>query len=166
MAPPVYPSRYSPPGLFSRLWGSLRRTLARLLLPDEVPGPNDLAAIVVNPQGDGLWTLNRRGNIFAFGKVPEFREIPQPDPWREGSFVALACTPSGQGLWALDSKGNILSFGDAPEFREIPQPDPWREGSFVALACTLSGQGLWVLERGGRILSFGDVPQLRPSWQK
>ena len=165
MATP-HPSRSSEPSALSRLFRSLRRALARLLLPDEVPSPRDLTAIVLNPSGDGLWTLDRKGNIFAFGNAPEFREVPEPVPWREGTFVALASTPSGQGLWALDSTGNIFAFGDAPEFREVPEPVPWREGTFVALASTPSGQGLWVLERGGSILSFGDAPELRPSRQK
>ena len=88
--------------------------------------------------------------------------MPQPEPWRGGSFVAIASTPSGQGVWALDAKGNILSFGDAPEFREVPQPEPWRGGSFVAIASTPSGKGVWILDNQGSILSFGDAAELRP----
>src|SRR5260370_40741907 len=114
MTPRARPSRSSEPGALSRLLRSLRRTLARLLLPDEVPSSGDLAAVVPNPRGDGLWTLDRKGNIFAFGNAPEFREVPEPAPWREGTFVALACTPGGHGLCAPDSKGNISAFGAPP----------------------------------------------------
>ena len=121
MTPPTHPSRSSESGALWRLLRSLRRAFAHLLLPNEVPNPSDLAAVVSNPRGDGLWTLDRKGNIFAFGNAPEFREVPQPIPWLEGVFVSLACSPSGQGLWALDSKGNIYAFGDAPEFRASRQ---------------------------------------------
>ncbi len=153
-------------GPLTRLFRSIRLGLARVLLPGEIPNPKDLAAVAPNPTGDGLWAMDRKGNIFAFGNAPEFREVPEPVPWREGSFVALTSTPTGQGLWALDSRGNIYAFGDAPEFREIPEPVPWREGLFVALASTPSGQGLWVLEKGGRILSYGDAPELQAAVQR
>src|SRR5260370_28588826 len=105
MTPRAHPSRSSEPGALSRLLRSLRRTLARLLLPDEVPSSGDLAAVVPNPRGDGLWTLDRKGNIFAFVNAPELREVPEPVPLRQVPFVALACTPSGHWLWALDSEG-------------------------------------------------------------
>jgi hypothetical protein len=154
------------PGFLSRFFGSLRRALARFLAPDEVGRPDDLVALIATPKGDGVWALDRKGNIFAFGKAPEFREVPQPQPWRPGSFVAMASTPSGQGLWTLDRSGNILAFGDAPEFREIPQPEPWRPGSFVGMASTPSGRGVWLLERGGRILSFGDAAELWPTQKR
>lgn len=142
--------------------GSLRRKLAGRLLPDEAARPRDLVAFVPHPSGDGGWTLDRNGNIFAFGNAPEFREVPEPVPWREGSFVAMACTPSGRGVWTLDRRGNIFAFGDAPEFREVPQPEPWRQGAFVAIASTPSGRGVWILDRGGSILSFGDAAEIRP----
>jgi hypothetical protein len=100
-----------------------------------------LIAFALNPRGDGAWASDRKGNIF-FGTAPEFREVPEPQPWRGGPFVGIASTPSGQGVWILDSKGNVLSFGDAPEFREVPEPQPWRGGSFVSIASTPSGKGL------------------------
>ena len=153
--------RSSDSGIPSGFFGRLRRSLARLLSPDEVASPGDLVALAVNRNGDSAWTLDRRGNIFAFGNAPEFREVPQPEPWRPGSYVALACTPSGKGLWTLDRRGNIFAFGDAPEFREVPQPDPWREGQFVSMASTPSGRGLWILDRRGNILSFGDAADFR-----
>ena len=150
-------------GVLSRLFGSLRRMLARVLLPDEIGRPTDRVALVANPSGDGLWVLDRKGNLFAFGNAPEFREVPQPDPWRQGSFVAMASTPSGRGVWILERNGNILAFGDAPEFREVPEPEPWRQASFVAIASTPSGRGVWLLDRRGQVLSFGDAAELRPS---
>lgn len=150
----------------SKFWDGLRRMLARILLPDEVPGESDVVALVPNPKGDGLWTLDRRGNIVAVGKAPDFREVPEPVPWRDGTFVALASTPSGLGLWALDRKGNIFAFGDAPDFREVPEPEPWRGRSFVAMASTPTGQGLWVLDRDGHILSFGDAAEFPSANQR
>lgn len=166
MALRAHSRRFVEPSALSRFFRSFRRTLACILLPDEIPKPSDLAAIVPNPRGDGLWTLDRRGNVFAFGSVPEFREVPEPVPWREGTFVSLVSTPSGLGLWALDSNGNVFAFGDAPEFREVPEPVPWREGKFVAFASTPSGLGLWVLERNGNILCFGDATEFQPSRKK
>jgi hypothetical protein len=56
-----------------------------------------LIAFALNPRGDGAWPLDRKGNIFAFGTAPEFREVPEPQPWRGGPFVGIASTPSGQG---------------------------------------------------------------------
>jgi hypothetical protein len=68
-----------------------------------------------------VWTLDERGNIFAFGDAAEFREVPQPDPWRQGSqFVAIASTPTGRGVWITDRRGRVHSFGDAAE---LPSPD-------------------------------------------
>jgi hypothetical protein len=142
--------------------GSLRRRLAGLLSPEAAARPGDVVAFVPHPSGDGGWTLDRTGNIVAFGNAPEFREVPEPVPWHEGSFVAMACTPSGRGVWTLDRQGNIYSFGDAPEFREIPEPEPWRRGLFVAIASTPSGRGIWILDRGGNVFSFGDAVELRP----
>jgi hypothetical protein len=144
------------------IFWSLRRALARLLLPFEIAEPDDLAALVPHPQGTGLWIMDRNGNVFALGGAPEFREVPQPDPWRGGSFVAMAATPSGQGIWTLNKNGNILAFGDAPEFREVPQPVPWRGGSFVAMAATPSGQGVWILDSKGNVVSFGDAAEFSP----
>src|SRR5205823_5732560 len=112
---------------------SFRRWLTDVL-SDAVPSLRDTVAFAPHPSGKGGWNLDRRGNIFAFGNAPEFREVPEPVPWRQGSsFVALASTPTGRGVWTLDRRGNIFAFGDAPEFREVPQPEPWRQGSsFVA----------------------------------
>jgi hypothetical protein len=140
---------------------SFWRWLARVL-PGAVASPRDVVAFAPHPSGDGGWSLDRRGNIFAFGSAPEFREVPQPDPWRQGSpFVAIASTPSGRGVWTLDERGNIFAFGDAAEFREVPQPDPWRQGSqFVAIASTPTGRGVWITDRRGRVHSFGDAAEL------
>jgi hypothetical protein len=140
----------------------LRRRLAQLLAPDEALGPRDLVAFVPRPGGDGAWALDRNGNVFAYGTAPEFREVPQPVPWRESPFVAMAATPSGQGLWILDRAGNVHAFGDAPEFREVPQPEPWRGEPFVAIAATPSGRGVWTVDRRGNTFAFGDAVELRP----
>jgi hypothetical protein len=130
--------------------GSLRRR-----------GASDIVAFAPHPSGQGGWTLDRDGNIFAFGNAPEFREVPEPQPWREGSFVAIASTPTGRGVWTLNSRGNIFAFGDAPEFREIPQPQPWRQGAFTAMASTPTGRGIWVIDRRGPILSYGDAAEFQ-----
>jgi hypothetical protein len=130
--------------------GSLRRR-----------GAADIVAFAPHPSGEGGWTLDRDGNIFAFGNASEFREVPQPEPWHEGSFVAIASTPTGRGVWTLNSQGNIFAFGDAPEFREIPQPEPWRQADFSAIAATPSGRGIWIVDRRGRILSFGDAAEFQ-----
>ncbi|HYB42887.1 MAG TPA: hypothetical protein VEL75_14015 [Candidatus Methylomirabilis sp.] len=143
--------------------GPVRRRLAGLLSPDEDAHARDLVAFVPNPTGNGGWTLDRRGNIFAFGNAPEFREIPEPVPWRQTPFVAMAGTPSGRGLWTLDARGNIYAFGDAPEFREVPEPVPWRQASFVSMASTPSGRGVWILDRLGNIFAFGDASELQPA---
>ena len=82
-----------------------------------------LVAFAPNPRGDGAWAVDRKGNIFAFGTAPEFREVPEPVPWRGGPFVAIASTPSGQGVWILDSKGNLLAYGDATELRSARSSD-------------------------------------------
>ena len=139
---------------------TVRRKLADLLWRTEGSGTRDLVAFVPHPSGQGGWTLDRRGNIFALGSAPEFREIPEPDPWREAAFVAMACTPSGRGLWTLNASGNIYSYGDAPEFREVPHPDPWR-APFVAIASTASGRGVWTVDRMGNVFAFGDAIELR-----
>jgi hypothetical protein len=143
-------------GLFSPLGRMLFR-LAR----QEASG-REIVAFVPHPSGNGGWSLDRQGNIMAFGNAPEFREVPQPVPWRQTSFVSMACTPSGRGLWVLDRRGSIFSFGDAPEFREVPQPEPWREHSFVAIAATPTGRGVWVLDAAGSVLSYGDAAELGP----
>jgi hypothetical protein len=143
------------------LRGSFRRRLAGLLVGEEATAPDDIVAFAPHPSGEGGWSLDRRGNIFAVGNAPEFREVPQPVPWREASFVAIASTPTGRGVWTLDEKGNIFAFGDAPEFREIPEPDPWRRGTFASIASTPSGRGVWIVDRRGRILSFGDAAEFR-----
>jgi hypothetical protein len=143
---------------------SFWRRIARAVLPDVVGSPRDVVAFAPHPSGEGGWNLDRSGNIFAFGNAPDFREVPEPVPWREASFVAIASTPSGRGVWTLDRRGNIYAFGDAPEFREVPtDPHPWREGSpFVAIASTLTGRGVWITDRGGRIYSFGDAAEIPP----
>jgi hypothetical protein len=137
--------------------GSVRRWIAGVLGGTDSASPNDLVAFAPHPSGDGGWALDRSGNIFAFGSAPEFREVPQPEPWRRASFVGIASTPSGRGVWTLDRRGNIFAFGDAPEFREVPEPVPWRETSFATIASTASGQGVWIMDRRGRIFSFGDA---------
>ena len=140
---------------------SFWRWLGGLLLRDLIGSPRDIVAFAPHPSGNGGWSLDRRGNIFSFGNAPEFREIPQPVPWREAPFVAIASTPSGRGVWTLDVRGNIFAFGDAPEFREIPQPVPWREGApFVAIASTPTGRGVWITDRRGQIYAFGDAAEL------
>jgi hypothetical protein len=142
---------------------SFWRRIAGVVLPDVVGSPRDVVAFAPHPSGEGGWNLDRSGNIFAFGNAPDFREVPEPVPWREASFVAIASTPSGRGVWTLDRRGNIFAFGDAPEFREVPEPVPWREGSpFVAIASTPTGRGVWITDRGGRIYSFGDAAEFPP----
>jgi hypothetical protein len=96
---------------------SFWRWIAGVLLPDAVGSPRDVVAFAPHPSGDGGWNLDRSGNIFAFGNAPEFREIPEPVPWREASFVAIASTPTGRGVWITDRGGRIYSFGDAAEFQ-------------------------------------------------
>jgi len=89
--------------------GSPARTLAAGLpfCGDRIHGPS----------GAGVWTLDRRGNIFSYGDAAEFREVPEPVPWREGSpFVGIAATPTGRGVWLVDRRGRTYSFGDAAEF--------------------------------------------------
>jgi hypothetical protein len=130
------------------------------LVTRERRGRPRLVGFAPHPGGDGGWGLDRRGNIFAFGNAPEFREVPEPVPWRQASFVGLAATPSGQGLWVLDRRGNIFSYGDAPEFREIPEPEPWRQHRFVSIASTPTGRGVWVMDSAGNVFSFGDAAEL------
>jgi len=144
-------------GIFS----PFRRTLSGLLRREDA-SRRDCVAFVPHPSGHGGWALDHSGNIVAFGNAPEFREIPEPVPWRQTTFVSMACTPSGRGLWVLDRRGNIFSFGDAPEFREIPEPEPWRQHSFVAIASTASGRGVWTVDAAGNVFSFGDAAELRP----
>jgi hypothetical protein len=142
--------------------GMSSRTFRRWVsgaLPDAPGSQRDVVAFAPHPGGEGGWSLDHRGNIFAVGNAPEFREVPEPVPWRQGSpFVALASTPSGRGLWTLDRRGNIFAFGDAPEFREVPQPQPWREGRpFVAIASTSTGRGVWIVDGRGQTYAFGDA---------
>ena len=137
-----------------------REQLGRIALP---PPGHGFVAMVATPSGHGAWLLDRKGNVHSLGDAPEFREVPQPEPWRDADVIAMAATPSGRGLWVLDRKGNVVSFGDAPEFREVPQPEPWRGGDVIAMAATPSGQGLWLLDRAGNVFSFGDAPELRRS---
>ena len=48
-----------------------------------------LVALALNPRGDGAWAVDRKGNVFAFGMAPEFREVPEPQPWRGGPWWRL-----------------------------------------------------------------------------
>jgi hypothetical protein len=48
------------------------------------------------PSGQGVWILDSKGNILSFGDAPEFREVPEPQPWRGGSFVSIASTPAAK----------------------------------------------------------------------
>ena len=140
---------------------AFRRWIAGCAIQNPQRASGDVIAFAAHPSGSGGWNLDRHGNIFAFGNAAEFREVPQPVPWRQGSpFVAIASTPSGDGVWTLDRRGNIFSYGDAAEFREVPEPVPWREASpFVAIAATPTGRGVWLVDRRGRTYSFGDAAE-------
>ena len=110
------------PGPLSAVLAWARRIL-RPGQPAESESPTDHVAIAATPTGQGLWVLNRKGDIFAYGDAPEFREVPQPDPWKGRGFVSMVATPSGRGLWVLSREGDILAYGDAPEFREVPRAE-------------------------------------------
>ena len=138
---------------------SLWQWLARVL-PDAVASPRDVVAFAPHPSGEGGCESGSPREYLRIWKRSEFREVPQPEPWREAPFVAIASTPSGRGVWTLDARGNIVAFGDAPEFREVPQPEPWRQGApFVSIASTPTGRGVWITDRRGRIFSFGDAAE-------
>ena len=69
--------------------------------------------MAITPSGHGLWALDLKGKVSAFGDAPVFVDPPEPD---KPVFVALGATPSGGGLYALTQEGNLRTSGDALPF--------------------------------------------------
>ena len=59
---------------------SFWRWIADVLPRNTLPLQPDIVAFAAHPSGQGGWSLDRMGNIFAFGIAPEFRRYPSRNP--------------------------------------------------------------------------------------
>lgn len=129
------------------------------------PSSADSLAIEATRSGDGYYTVDVVGGVFAHGDADFHGSLPelrQDDPSiGSAPTVDLSVTASGDGYWIVDRDGGVFSFGDARFFGSIPglrrQGHEIGPGDVVDLA-PVGNRGYYLMDSAGGVFAFGDLP--------
>lgn len=101
------------------------------------------------PQNDGLWAVDRNGQVFTLGAAPNHggpASVVAP-------IVRIAATHTGNGYWLLDETGDVYTFGDAAYLGSFPEGAP----KFTDMHGTHTGAGYWLLAENGAVYAYGNA---------
>ncbi|QOY89826.1 RICIN domain-containing protein [Paludibaculum fermentans] len=107
------------------------------------------------PDGQGLWALGRRGQVWTVGTATPYGDAIER---YDLTATAIVPTPSGNGYYILKNDGGVHARGDAVFFGSTG-------GSFkkhytgLVLSYTAAGlvNGYWMLNQDGGVTTYGDA---------
>ena len=145
-------------------FGVAQATLGSLpLIP--VPNGTEVVDLAVTAGGSGLYALDSRGEVRAFGSARHLGNAP-PGVLAAGErWSVLVTAPGGGGYWVYSDRGRGVAFG-VPDVGGVEHLGLF--APILAGAATASGKGVWLLGADGGVFTFGDarfrgsVPQFVP----
>jgi hypothetical protein len=116
-----------------------------------------IVAAAARPQGDGLWAVSRKGQVWTAGNAQSYGDVQhQPHP-----VTGIAATPSGNGYYIVAEDGGVFTFGDAVFFGSTGgHPPRGIDISGIALSIGSDGEvnGYWLVGMDGGVHPFGGAP--------
>ncbi|HVE75950.1 MAG TPA: hypothetical protein VND22_04180 [Actinomycetota bacterium] len=112
----------------------------------------DIVGADSHPNGNGYWTNDEFGKVYAFGAT-HFGDMSGQDLF--APIVGMQATPSGNGYWQVAADGGVFTHGDARFFgsrggQHLVEP-------IVALISTPDGTGYWLIAADGGVFTFGSA---------
>jgi hypothetical protein len=123
-------------------------------VPDDV---ERIVAAAARPQGDGLWAVSRKGQVWTAGNARSYGDVQhQPN-----AVTGIVATPSGNGYYIVAKDGGVFSFGDAVFLGSTGGNLPGgRKITGMALSIGSDGKvnGYWLVGEDGGVHRMGDPP--------
>lgn len=120
------------------------------------PGEYDYVTFAAaTPDGQGLWALGHRGQVWCAGTAKPFGDAVEGFDLMG---TAIVPTPSGNGYYILKDDGGVHARGDAVFYGSTGGAFK-QEYTGLALSYTAGGavNGYWMLKRDGGVFSYGDA---------
>lgn len=76
------------------------------------PSTSPMRGLVRTKTGNGYWTYNAEGAVFAFGDAAYHGGANSPDV-SSGEIVGMDSTPDDQGYWLVAADGGVFAYGSA-----------------------------------------------------
>lgn len=139
----------------------------------------EIVSIAVKPSGDGYWTMNRNGQVRAFGTAQWYGDTIGGSViagtltlFRLTLGIQIVPTYTGLGYWIFLRDGSVFNMGDAPSFNANPNAHlisktiqvanreaigalPANTGTVTAAAGHPSLYGYWAINESGEIPPYG-----------
>lgn len=139
----------------------------------------EVVAIGVRPQGDGYWTMNRNGQVRAFGAAQWYGDTISGSAiagtlslFRLTLGIQIVPTYTGLGYWIFLRDGSVFNMGDAPSFNANPNAHlisktiqvanreaigalPENTGTVTAAVGHPSLYGYWAVNESGELPPLG-----------
>jgi ribosomal protein L24E len=114
--------------------------------------PPAVAGIALTPSGDGYFTVDYQGQVFALDGAQWYGNTPPASPSEIS--VAIASSADGKGYWVAAQNGAVHARGDSPVLDPVVTPVTH---PIVGMAATPSHNGYWRVASDGGIFSSGDA---------
>jgi hypothetical protein len=123
-------------------------------VPDDV---ERIVAAAARPQGDGLWAVSRKGQVWTAGNARSYGDVQH----QSHPVTGIVATPSGNGYYIVAKDGGVFSFGDAVFWGSTGGTPPAQSAiTGMALSVGYNGQvnGYWLVGEDGGVHTFGFAP--------
>jgi len=111
------------------------------------------AALTARPDGTGVWVVDYRGDVFAYGRATYQGGGPALRPGE--SVTTISATPSGHGYWLFTTLGRVFSYGDAKPHGDLSHLALF--GPIIASVGMRDGNGYYMVGSDGGIFAFGSA---------
>jgi hypothetical protein len=119
------------------------------------PGYKEMiVAAAARPQGDGLWAVSRKGQVWTAGNARSYGDVQH----QSHPVTGIVATPSGNGYYIVAEDGGVFSFGDAVFLGSTGgNPPGGRKITGMALSILSDGQvnGYWLVGEDGGVHAMG-----------
>ncbi len=111
--------------------------------------------------GDGFWTVNYGGYIYAAGSAPYFGNASSVTlgAWPDVhyySVISITGNVDGDGYWTATQNGQVTAFGSAKFYGDLAALS-LKVSNIVAIRRTFDGKGYWLFGSDGGVFAFGDA---------
>ncbi|MCP5024883.1 MAG: CAP domain-containing protein [Actinomycetia bacterium] len=115
--------------------------------------PASIADIEYSASENGLWAVDRAGQIYTRGDAVDHGSAP---PLGAGeNVVSMSVSPSGNGYWLFTDKGRVFAFGDAAHQGDMA--GVILAGPVIDSVAMPDGNGYYLVASDGGVFAFGSA---------
>lgn len=115
--------------------------------------PASIADIEYSASENGLWAVDRAGQIYTRGDAVDHGSAPTLAGGE--AVVSMSVTPSGNGYWLFTDMGRVFAFGDATHKGDMAGVT--LAGPVIDSVAMPDGNGYYLVASDGGVFAFGSA---------